>query len=131
VDGKSRRAAITRFEEIQGWQKGRTLAKAVYDVTNNGAFEKDYALRDQIRKASVSIMSNIAEGFRRRSPKEFANFLSIAHGSVAEVQSQLYIALDRRYISDEDFDRLYALAEETSRLIKGFSNSLLRRRSAK
>ena len=122
---------ITRFEDIHGWQKARTLAKAIYALTANGTFSKDFALRDQIRKASVSVMANIAEGFRRRSSKEFANFLFIAHGSAAEIQSHLYVALDQKYISSDDFASLYSLAEETSMLIKGLYNAVLRRGSTK
>lgn len=87
-------ATITRFEDILGWQKARQVTSAIYEVTGQGVFSKDFGLRDQIRRSSVSIMANIAEGFGRKSDKEFANFLNYAHGSVAETQSHLYVALD-------------------------------------
>ena len=89
---------IGRFEEIEAWQKARDMNKDVYKITGNSSFSKDFSLKDQIRRASVSIMANIAEGFGRKSRKEFANFLNMAHGSAAELQSHLYIALDIGYI---------------------------------
>ncbi len=85
-------AKIERFEDIQAWQRARGLTRQIYDVTNKGAFAKDFALRDQIRRASMSVRLNIAEGFARNSNKEFRQFLFIAHASAAEVQSALYIA---------------------------------------
>jgi len=93
----------------------------VYDVSSSGTFSRDFALRDQIRRAAISIPSNIAEGFSRRSNKEFVQFLFIAKGSIAEVQSQLYLALDQGYIVEESFrglyERLEAVAKQASRLI--------------
>ncbi len=83
-------ARIEKFEDIDAWQKARALSKAIYSVTGNGAFSHDFGLRDQIRRAAVSIMSNIAEGFDRGSNREFTQFLYIAKGSTAEVQAQLY-----------------------------------------
>ncbi len=115
---------IKKFKELQGWQKARELSKSIYIITRNSELSKDFALRNQLRRSSVSIMSNIAEGFARRTDKEFANFLGIAHGSVAELQSQLYIALDQQYITNEQFHANYCLAEETSKLIQGFANYL-------
>jgi four helix bundle protein len=88
----------------------------IYEVTTEGRFARDYGLRDQIRRASVSIMANIAEGFGRRSDKEFANFLNMAHGSVSEVQSHLYIALDLNYIGQTSFAELNNLLNEISRM---------------
>ncbi len=85
-------ATFSRLEDIQVWQKARQLTKKIYEATANGKFAQDYGLRGQIQRASVSIMANIAEGFGRRSDKEFANFLNMAHGSVSEVQSHLYVA---------------------------------------
>jgi four helix bundle protein len=111
---------IERFEDIQAWQKARELVKSIYQVTSEGNFARDYGLKDQIRRASVSIMSNIAEGYARQTNKEFNQFLHIALGSVAEVQSQLYIAQDLNYISKEEFGRIYELASESARLITGF-----------
>ena len=111
---------IERFEDIEAWKKARELVKSIYQVTREGDFAKDYGLKDQIRRASVSIMSNIAEGYARQTDKEFGQFLHIALGSVAEVQSQLYIAQDLGYISSAEFGRIYELASETARLIMGF-----------
>ena len=113
-------ARIDRFEDIEAWTKARELTREVYRVTNEGSFARDFGLRDQIRRASVSIMSNIAEGFGRGGNKEFIQFLYVAKGSVTEVQSQFYVALDAGYLSEEQFKRLYDLAHSTSRLIGGF-----------
>jgi len=113
-------AQINRFEEIEGWKEARELAKAVYTVTSQGSFARDFSLRDQIRRAAVSISSNIAEGFARQTDKEFVQFLYTARGSAAEVQSQLYVAADLGYLSQEDLHRLYEMADEVSRLISGF-----------
>jgi four helix bundle protein len=113
-------ANITRFEDIEAWKQGRVLAKGIYTVTAEGEFAKDYGLRDQIRRAAVSIISNIAEGFSRQTDKEFVQFLHIAKGSTSEVQSQLYIALDLCYVNQEKFDNLYNRADEVARLISGF-----------
>ncbi len=87
-------------------------------------FAKDFGLRDQIRRASVSIMANIAEGFGRRSDKEFANFLNIAHASAAEAQSHLYVALDLGYINQEEFDQNYNLLSETSKMTMNLATYL-------
>lgn len=110
-------ATIKRFEDVQAWQKARQVTSHVYSVTNNGMFAKDFGLRDQVRRSSVSIMANIAEGFARRSDKDFAHFLNISRSSCAEVQSHLYVALDQEYISEANFDELYHLIEETSKMI--------------
>jgi len=109
-------ATFTRLEDIQVWQKARQLTKKIYEITVNGDFAKDYGLRNQIQRASVSIMANIAEGFGRRSDKEFANFLNMAHGSVSEVQSHLYVALDLAYINQTSFTELNGLLGEVSRM---------------
>ena len=111
---------IERFEDIEAWKRARELVKNIYLVTGEGGLSKDYSLKDQIRKASISVMSNIAEGFSRQTNKEFVQFLHVALGSVTEVQSQLYIARDLKYISEEEFDKIYELASETARLITGF-----------
>lgn len=116
-----------RFEEIQAWQKARQTTKLVYETTSQGQFAKDFGLRDQIRRASVSIMANIAEGYGRRSDKEFSNFLNIAHGSVAETQSHLYVALDLSYLGQSDFNRLYTLLDEDSKMIMGLTRHLRNR----
>jgi four helix bundle protein len=111
---------IERFEDIQAWQQARALNQKIYDVTGSGTFAKDFALRDQIRRAAISIMLNIAEGFARRSNKEFRQFLFIAHGSAAEVQSALYIAMDQNYVEARDFEALYQKVDEVSKMISGF-----------
>ena len=111
---------IRRFEDIEAWKQGRALAKDIYAVTSKGEFGRDYSLKDQIRRAAVSIISNVAEGFSRQTDKEFIQFLHIAKGSTSEVQSQLYIALDLCYISQEEFDGLYKQADGVGGLIFGF-----------
>jgi len=110
-------ATFQKFEEINAWQKARILTRQVYQITSEGLFSGDYSLRDQIRRASVSIMANIAEGFGRFSDKEFANFLNIAKGSATEVQSHLYVALDLKFISNDQFDNLYNLLDEIARML--------------
>lgn len=117
-------ATFKRFEDILAWQKARTATKTVYEITNIGTFAKDYGLRDQIRRSSVSVMANIAEGFGRRSNKEFANFLNIAHGSAAETQSHLYVALDLNYIDQTNFKKIYDLYDEDSRMLMSLCNHL-------
>ncbi len=123
---------IERFEDIEAWQKARSLVKMVYEaVKANKGFSSDYKFREQIQSAAVSIMSNIAEGFSRRSTKEFTQFLFIAKGSAAEVQSQLYVALDQGYISQEKFNELYIKSDEVARLISGFIQYLLGKEKSK
>ena len=117
---------IERFEDIKAWQEARVLVKMVYAVVNSDRhFGSDHKFREQIQSAAVSIMSNIAEGFSRRTTKEFVQFLFIAKGSTAEVQSQLYVALDQGYINEKKFDELYTKADEIARLISGFIRYLL------
>ena|SRR5687767_7312540 len=113
-------ANIAQFEEIEAWRKARQLTKEIYAATAQGQFAHDFALRDQIRRASVSIMSNIAEGFERDGNKEFRQFLSIAKGSAGEVRSQLYIALDIGYLDENKFEQLFHQTGELSRLVAGF-----------
>jgi len=115
---------IERFEDILAWQKARVLTKEVYESTKLGAFARDFGLRDQIQRASVSTMSNIAEGFERGGDKEFAQFLSNSKGSCGEVKSHLYVALDQGYIASATFDKLYANADEVGRLVFGFMTYL-------
>lgn len=110
---------IEKFEDLIAWQKARELSKNIYRVTKVGEFLKDFGLRDQIRRASVSIMSNIAEGFERGGRSEFHQFLVIAKGSCAELRSQLYVASDAEYIDIGTFQNLDGLAKEASRLIGG------------
>ena len=99
-----------KFEEIALWQKSRELTKLIYEAPKRENFARDYALRDQIRRASVSIMSNIAEGFERSGTAEFSRFLATAKGSAGEVRSQLYVALDQNYVEHDLFDKLGSLA---------------------
>ena len=108
-----------RFEDVIAWQKARGLTKSVYLVTRQGEFARDYGLSGQIQRASVSAMSNIAEGYERLGPSEFGHFLSVAKGSCGEVRSQLYVALDVGYIDLATFTDLYGQAAETSRVIAG------------
>lgn len=115
-----------RFEDILAWQKSRQVTKLIYEITSEGNFAKDFGLRDQIRRSSVSIMANIAEGFGRRSDKEFSNFLNIAHGSVAETQSHLYGALDLNYLNRENFDKSYLLLDEISKMVMSLTQYLRR-----
>ena len=112
--------AITRFEEIESWKTSRQLTLLVYKFADQGAFAKDYGLKDQIRRASVSVMSNIAEGFESRTNLQFVNYLGHAKGSSGEVRSQLYVALDLKYISQEQFAEAYELADKASRQIRRF-----------
>jgi len=114
------------FEEIEAWQRARELTREIYTISAQGMFSKDFGLRDQIRKASVSIMSNIAEGFDRGGTNEFLQFLSIAKGSAGEIRSHLCVAHDQGYIDQETFERISAQAAEIGRMI-GRLMSYLRR----
>lgn len=109
-------AKFNKFEEIQAWQKAYEVTLLIYKITGDGNFSKDYGLRDQIRRASVSIMANIAEGHGRRTNIEFANFLNIARGSAAEVQSHLYVAFGLNYLTKDVFDEIYNKLTEVSRM---------------
>ncbi len=105
-------ATIRRFENIQAWQKARELVQEIYKISSVGRFGKDYGLRDQIQRAAVSAMSNIAEGFASKSRKDFSHFLSFARASAVEVQSLLYVALDTKGMDRIQFDMLYHKSEE-------------------
>jgi four helix bundle protein len=107
------------FEEITAWQQGRELVREVYRVTSTGSFRKDYGLRDQIRRAAVSVVSNIAEGFERGGNKEFIQYLYHAKGSCGEVRTQLYVSRDLEYLSEDTFKQLRKLTIRTSELIWG------------
>ena len=115
---------IERFEDIIAWQKARILRKEVYAVTKTGEFRKDFGLRDQVQRAAVSTMSNIAEGFERGGDKEFIQFLSHSKGSCGEVRSELYVALDQGYINSDTFNGLCQQSTEISRLLSGFMRYL-------
>lgn len=116
--------AIRRFEDIQAWQNARMLVKQIYALTGEGAFSKDFGMRDQVRRAAVSIMANIAEGFDCDSIIEFARFLGIARRSAVEVQSLLYAALDVGYIAPEQFKANYEQANKTNALISAFKSAI-------
>jgi four helix bundle protein len=117
-------ATFKKFEEIECWKKSRELTRRIYKVSSKSAFSRDFGLKDQIRRAAVSIMSNIAEGHDRSGTGEFIQFLATAKGSAAEVRCQLYVALDQSYINDSEFSELSDLSSETSRMIAGLLNYL-------
>ncbi|MBV6397560.1 MAG: hypothetical protein HFACDABA_03174 [Anaerolineales bacterium] len=117
-------AFIKRFEDSQAWQEARVLVKMIYGLTNKDQFAKDFGMKDQIRRASVSAMANIAEGFDCESKLEFARFLGIARRSAVEVQSLLYAALDTSYINQTEFAEHYEQARKAKALIGGFKSSL-------
>jgi four helix bundle protein len=108
-------ATAEKFEELEVWQNARKLTNMVYDLSDEGQFARDFALRDQIRRAAVSVMSNVAEGFESQSDQNFARYLSLAKASSGEVRSQAYIALDRKYISSTQFNELHILASLCSK----------------
>jgi four helix bundle protein len=112
---------IERFEDIKAWQEARGLVKLVYTaIASNKEFAKDFRLASQIQASAVSTMANIAEGFSRKSRKEFIQFLFISKGSAAEIQSHLYVALDMGYISQENFEKIYDRADKVSRMLSNF-----------
>lgn len=113
-------ARLEKFEDIEAWKQARLLTKRIYEATSHGDFSRDFALRDQIRRAAISVASNIAEGFERGGNREFIQFLAVAKGSVGEVQAQLYVALDAGHISQAQFDELRAIAGSVTRLLGGF-----------
>jgi len=112
-------ATIKRFEDLQSWQKGRQLANVIYDLTEHPKFAKDFRLCSQIQDAAGSIMHNIAEGFDSGTNPEFIRFLKMSRRSASEVQSELYLALDRKYITQNELAAAYDLATETKKLING------------
>ena len=119
-------ATFKTFEDMESWQQSRKLTKSIYKVTSQGAFARDFGLRDQIRKASVSIMSNIAEGFERSGTKEFIQFLATAKGSAGEVRAQLYVALDQGYVEQPDFNELNQSLIKISKQLTGLMTYLRR-----
>lgn len=112
------------FEEILAWQKARVVCKKVYKLTFKDSFKKHYGLTGQVKRASVSVMANIAEGYDRRADKEFVRFLNISKGSLAEVKSHLCIAFDPEYISAKEKDKLFEITDETGKIISGLINYL-------
>ena len=119
-------ALVTRFEDLEAWRQSRMLVRDIYAVTNYPRFSRDYGLRDQIRRAAVSIMSNIAEGFERGGAVEFRRFLAIAKGSAGEVRAQLYVALDSGLIDKAQFQKLHNQSDDVTRLIGGLMRYLSR-----
>ncbi len=115
---------ITRFEEIEAWKTARVLTILIYELSGIGEFKRDFGLRDQIRRAAVSVMSNIAEGFESHTQALFIKYLGQAKASAGEVRSQLYIALDLGYLTEEDFDKLIKLAYQVSGKIYHFMTYL-------
>ncbi len=117
-------ATIERFEDLEIWKQARLLTNLIYDMSEAGAFARDFGLKDQMRRAAVSIMSNIAEGFESRTQNMFIRYLGIAKASAGELRSQLYIAVDRQYIPQEAFSSAVSLVEQTSRQIMAFTRYL-------
>jgi four helix bundle protein len=118
---------ISRFEDIKAWQEARRLTRQIYKLSKEGEFARDFGLGDQIRRAAVSGITNISEGFDCDSKKEFARFLGIARRSVVEVQSLLYVALDAEYIDDNSFQKHYSQANKAKSLIGGLKHSITKR----
>jgi len=117
-------STIKSFEDLPVWQDARKFTNKIYSLTNKFPKEELYGLTLQIRRATVSIMSNIAEGFDRRSDKELSNFLSMSRGSSSEVQNDLYIALDLNYISQDEFNQFYQEAKKIAKQINGLMTYL-------
>ena len=115
---------VERFEDLIAWQKARVLTKMIYAMTKRGEFARDFGLNNQIQKAAVSVMSNIAEGFERSGRAEFNQFLAVAKASCAEVRSQLYVALDIGYLTESEFQALKVKAEEVSRILSRLKASV-------
>ncbi len=122
---------VQSFEDLVAWQKARELTKQIYLVTSKEPFSKDFGLRDQIRRASVSVMSNLAEGFERGSRSEFHRFILVAKGSCAEVRSQLYVAFDVGYIRHKQFQEMMDLGVEVSRIIGGLRSAVKKQKELK
>lgn len=120
---------IRTFQDLIAWQKARKLTARIYRITTEGRFARDFGLKDQIRRAAVSVMSNIAEGFERGRPSEFHQFLSIAKGSCAELRSQLFVAFDAGYLTQVDFEDLLEAAVEVGRIVGGLRAGVQRRKS--
>ena len=118
------RTRADKFEDLIAWQKARELTRAIYQATATGSFAKDFGLRDQIRRAAVSVMSNLAEGFERGGRAEFHQFLSVAKSSCAELRSQLYVALDATHLSPSTFRQMMLQAEEVARIIGGLRKAV-------
>ena len=110
---------ITRFEEIEAWKTARELTRMVYSLTEQGSFARDFGLKNQIQRAAVSVMSNIAEGFESRTQAQLLDYLGHAKASAGEVRCQLYVASDLQYINQDQFNRVFDLADKSSRRLPG------------
>ena len=117
-------ATIKRFYDLEAWKKARALNNEIYKMTCAEVFKKDFVLIDQTRRASISVMANLAEGFGRKGNREFLQFISVAEGSLCELQSHLFISLDTGYISKDEFVKLFDLTEETQRIMNGLAEYL-------
>lgn len=117
-------STFNSFEGMEAWQKARKLTSEIYSISRNPEFLKDFGLKNHIRKTSISIMANIAEGFERGGKKEFIQFLSISKGSSGELKSHLYIALDQKYIEEIEFHKLITLANEIGKMLNGLMKYL-------
>ena len=117
-------ATFKRFEDIQAWQKAREVTVQVYLVSRSGDFAKDFELRGQVRRSAASVMANIAEGQGRRTDKDFAHFLNISLGSVAETKSHMYLAKDLGYVSENTFSDIYDRLDEVGRMTFGLISHL-------
>jgi four helix bundle protein len=121
---------IEKFEDFIAWQKARQLSRKIYQATNLPGFSRDFALKDQIRRSAISVMSNIAEGFERGRAAEFHQFLSIAKASCAELRSQLYVAFDVNYLSQAQFQELMSIAVEVGQVIGGLRAAVEKRKTS-
>lgn len=117
-------ATIQKFEDLGIWRKARQLSQIVYPLTFKKPISDDYRMRDQLRGSVGSVMDNIAEGFERGSKNEFINSLTISKGEIGELKSQFYRCIDNKYISKKQFDEMYALADELTKMLTGFINYL-------
>ena len=115
---------VQNFEDLEVWKLSRELTNHIYSITKNGSFSKDFGLADQIRRASISVMSNIAEGFERGGNKELIQMLYIAKGSCGEVRCQLYIACDQHYINKQKHTDLHGLSKTISVKLRNFISAL-------
>lgn len=119
-------ATIEKFEDVLAWQKGRELTQLVYKFSKREEFARDFALKDQMRRAAISVTSNIAEGFERAGNKEFLQFLSNSKGSAGELRSQFYVALDEEYLDSSEFRQAHELCLQVGRMIDSFMTYLRR-----
>lgn len=115
---------VTRFEDLEIWQKARKIVNLIYTLTGNTRFSKDYSLKDQMRRCAVSLMANIAEGFSRRTDREFCQFLFIGKSSAADLQSHVYVALDQGYLTQPEFDKIYSELDQESRMLSNLIKHL-------